>query len=163
MIDSIRQFLMDNLSPELCIFVISLLPILELRGGIIAAVLLQVDWYIALPLCILGNILPIPFVLLFIRKIFRWLKKLGPIARVVEKIEKRAMKKSKAIENGSMIGLLLFVAIPLPGTGAWTGSLVADLLDMPVRRSLPIIFAGVIIAGLIMTIAAYSFGVILFN
>lgn len=156
MVDSIIQFLKENLSAELCVFVISMLPILELRGGIIAAFSLGINWYVALPLCIIGNMLPIPFELLFIRKIFALLKRLGPIKKLVEKIERRAEKKSKEIRNGSLIGLFLLVAIPLPGTGAWTGGLVADLLDLRMKHCLPVITAGVVTAGVIVTMATYG-------
>lgn len=156
MIESITEFLKENLSAELCIFVISMLPILELRGGIIAAFSLGVPWYIALPICVVGNMIPIPFELLFIRKIFNLLKKIGPIGRIVDKIEKRAESKSKTIRNGSLIGLFLLVAIPLPGTGAWTGGLIADILDLRMKHSIPVITAGVIAAGLIVSAATYG-------
>ena len=101
--------------------------------------------------------LPIPFILLFIDKIFVWLKK-TKLKNFVEKIENKAMSKSDQIQKYGKIGLFLFVAIPLPGTGAWTGSLIASLLRMKMKDSLPWIFLGVLVAGLIMSLV--SFGII---
>lgn len=151
----ITEYFRDVFRPEIIIFLISLMPILELRGGLIAAALLGVEWYIAFPICVIGNILPIPFILLFIRKIFEFLKKHGPLKRVVLKLETKAASKSKKIENGKLIGLFAFVAIPLPGTGGWTGALVSDFLQLPVKRSFPIIAIGVLVAGLIVSFISY--------
>ncbi len=151
----ITEYLKDVFRPEIIIFIISLLPILELRGGLIAAAILGVEWYVAFPICVIGNLLPIPFILLFIRKIFEFLKKHGPLKKVVIKLEEKAKTKSKKIETGKIIGLFSFVAIPLPGTGAWTGALVAAVLQIPVKRAFPIIFLGVLGAGLIMSFVSY--------
>ena len=124
------------ISSKLAVFIVSLVPILECRGGLIASALLKVDIRYAVPLCILGNILPIPFILLFIKRIFKWLKKFNFSRPLIEKLENRAMNKSKNMSNGEFLGLLLFVGIPLPGTGAWTGSLVAALLDMDFKKAI---------------------------
>lgn len=140
----------------LIIFIVSMMPILELRGGIVAAAFLGVDPWVALPVCIIGNMIPIPFELLFIRKIFRWLRRFPKIGAVVDKLESRAKEKGKKIETYKAWGLFTFVAIPLPGTGAWTGGLAADLFNMRISRSLPIIFAGVVTAGIIMTTIFYG-------
>lgn len=156
MIESITNFLQTHGIPaELVIFIISVVPVLELRGGLIAAALLGVHWYIALPICFLGNMLPIPFVLLFIRKIFNFLKRNRRLRGIIEKFEAKTARKSKKIERGWLLGLMTFVAIPLPGTGAWTGALAADLFHLPLRRSLPVIALGVLIAGAIMLIISY--------
>lgn len=146
---------LSDLPHELIIFLISLCPILELRGGLIAAALLGVELWAALPICIIGNLLPIPFILLFIRKIFSLMKKTKLFRGIVEKLEKRAEKNKEKVTKYAKWGLFLFVAIPLPGTGAWTGSLVADALDIHVKKSFPIIVAGVVVASLIMTLIAY--------
>lgn len=138
------------------IFIISLMPVLELRGGLIAAAILQVNWWIAFPICVIGNMLPIPFELLFIRKIFEWLKRFGPFRRVIVRIETRAERKGKEIETYKKLGLFILVAVPLPGTGAWTGGLVADLLKMRMKSSIPIIALGVIAAGVIVSIISYG-------
>lgn len=155
MAEQLTTYLKDLLPPELVIFVVSMLPILELRGGLIAAAILDVNWFIAFPICVIGNMLFIPFVLLFIKKVFRFLKRFEKIGKWVVKLEERAHNKSKKIEKNKMIGLFSFVAIPLPGTGAWTGALVADVLGVRIKHSLPIITVGVIVAGLIISFISY--------
>lgn len=155
MAEQLTHYLEDVFRPEVIIFIISMLPILELRGGLIAAAILGVEWYIAFPICVIGNILPIPFVLLFIRKIFHFLKRFKAFQKPIDWIEARADEKSKKIETGKAIGLFAFVGIPLPGTGAWTGALVADVLGMRIKKSFPIIGLGVIVAGLIISFISY--------
>ena len=141
------------ISSELAVFIVSLVPILECRGGLIASALLKVDIRYAVPLCVLGNILPIPFILLFIKRIF---KKFNFFRPLIEKLENRAMNKSKNMSNGEFLGLLLFVGIPLPGTGAWTGSLVAALLDMDFKKAITAIFLGILLATLIVGSLSYG-------
>ena len=147
---------LKDLPPELIVFAISLLPILELRGGLVAAALLGLEWYIAFPICVIGNILPIPFILLFIKQIFKVLRKLPVFKKIIPKLEKKAGEKGSLINRGRFIGLFSFVAIPLPGTGAWMGALAATLLDIRMKKSFPIIFLGVITAGIIMLLIAYA-------
>jgi uncharacterized membrane protein len=144
-----------GLSNELVIFAISMLPILELRGGLIAAAILGVPWYIAFPVCFVANMLPIPFVLMFIRRIFKWMRKIKWLQKPIDKLEAKTRKKGEKIQKGWLIGLLLFVGIPLPGTGAWTGALAADLFDIRIRHSLPTIALGVALAGCIMLVVSY--------
>lgn len=148
----------NKIPEELTVFIISMIPILELRGGIIAAKLLGMNLYIAYPICVIGNILPIPFVLLFIRKIFNFLKKTKLFAKIITKLDERTRKKanSKSMQKYKEWGLFLFVAIPLPGTGAYTGALVADILDIRIKKSFPIISLGVITAGIITALIAYG-------
>lgn len=148
--------LFKGLPAELIVFAISLLPILELRGGLVAAALLGVPWYVAFPICVVGNMLPMPFILLFIKRIFALLRKVPGFRTIIPKLEKKAGEKGSAINRGRFIGLFSFVAIPLPGTGAWMGALAATLLDIRMKRSLPIIFLGVITAGIIMLLVAYA-------
>lgn len=157
-IQSLTDFFKSWLSPELIIFLISLLPILELRGGLIAAAFLGVEWYIALPICIIGNVLPIPFVLLFIRKIFDFIKKTNFLwmGKIVTKLDEKAQKKSKTVDTASFWGLFAFVAIPLPGTGAWTGALVANILNVKRSKASITILLGVITAGLIVSFVSYG-------
>ena len=138
------------ISSKLAVFIVSLVPILECRGGLIASALLKVDIRYAVPLCILGNILPIPFILLFIKRIFKWLKKFNFSRPLIEKLENRAMNKSKNMSNGEFLG------IPLPGTGAWTGSLVAALLDMDFKKAITAIFLGILLATLIVGSLSYG-------
>ena len=156
MLESVLE-LLQGIPEELIVFLISLLPILELRGGLIAASLLGIEYWVALPICIIGNLLPIPFILLFIRKVLSWLKKTKPFKKLVEKIEEKAEKNKGKITKYAKWGLYLFVAIPLPGTGAWTGALVAAALDIHEKKSFPVIALGVLTAGIIMVIFAYFF------
>lgn len=153
--DSIMEML-KGIPDWLIVFIISLMPILELRGGLVAAALLGVEWYIAFPICVIGNMLPIPFILIFIKHIFKMLVKVPGFRTLIPKLEKKAGEKGSLINRGRFIGLFSFVAIPLPGTGAWMGALAAKLLDIRIKRSLPIIFLGVIIAGTIMLIICYA-------
>lgn len=160
MAESLAQWFIQlfggKISNELIIFIISLFPVLELRGGLIAAGLLNVPLVKAFIICFIGNMLPIPFILLFIRKIFNFMKKWKPLGKLVEKLEKKAEKNSKKVQKYELFGLLLLVAIPLPGTGGWTGALVAALMDMRMKRSLPIIALGVLIAGVIVSVLMYG-------
>lgn len=145
-----------GISNELIVFIVSMLPIIELRGGLIASSLLGIDLIKASVICIAGNIVPIPFILLFIRKIFELLKKVKGINKIIYKLESTAMKKSDTIQKSAFIGLLLFVGIPLPGTGAWTGSLISALLDVKMKISVPAILCGLILATVIMDIVSYG-------
>ena len=157
MVDSIVKWITDSLNTvpsELVIFIISLVPILELRGGLIAANLLGVDWRIAFPICVLGNMIPVPFILLFINKIFDFLKK-TKFHKMVEFFENKAQNKSKSLLKYKEWGLFALVAIPLPGTGAWTGALVAALMRLDLKKSTFIITLGVITAGIIVSILSY--------
>ena len=153
--NELATFFQDKIPNELIIFLISLLPILELRGGMIAAKLLQVDFLRAFVICYIGNILPIPFILLFIRKIFQFLRDKKGFSELIEKLEIRSMRKSEKVKRWRDWGLLLFVAIPLPGTGGWTGALIAALTDIRIKRSFPIIAVGILIAGIIMSVLTY--------
>lgn len=143
---------------ELLVFIISLFPILELRGGLIAAALLDVEPVISFIICYIGNLLPIPFILMFITPLFARLKKTKLLSGLVAKVENKANSKKDQIEKYKYWGLLLFVGIPLPGTGAWTGALIACMLEMDKKKSFLTIMAGVLLAGIIMMIL--SFGVL---
>ena len=147
---------LGGIHPVWICFIISMVPFIELRGGLLAAALLGVDIFLAIPICILGNIIPIPFILWFITPIFKWLKKTKLFRPLVEKLEKKATDKSDKIEKGYFWGLALFVGIPLPGTGAWTGSLIAALLDIPKKKSIPAILLGIAIATVIMSLVSYG-------
>ena len=142
---------------ELILFIISMVPILELRGGLLAAgpAFLNIPMWRAIPVGIIGNLLPIPFILLLITKIFDWMKGTKRLKPVVEKLEKKAMSQSANIEKYEFWGLVAFVGIPLPGTGAWTGALIAALLGIRFRKAFPAIVIGVCLAACIMTIISY--------
>lgn len=146
----------NKIPGELTIFIISLLPILELRGGLIAAVLLHVPLWKAFIICYIANMLPVPFIILFIKKIFEWLRKYKFFDKFISKLEAKTERNKDKVMKYKQWGLLLFVAIPLPGTGAWTGSLFAALLDIDIKKATPIIALGVLIAGIIMAVLTYG-------
>lgn len=146
----------DKIPPELTVFVISLLPILELRGGMIAARLLEMNFFKAFAICYIGNMLPIPFIILFIKKIFEFLRRFKFFEKIIVKLEAKTERNREKVLRYKSWGLLIFVAIPLPGTGGWTGALMAALLNIVMKRSLPIIALGVFIAGLIMSMLTYG-------
>lgn len=148
--------LLGGFPPELVVFIISLFPILECRGGMIAASLLGVDYWLAAIISVVGNLLPIPFIFLFIEKIFNLMKKTKTLGKIVNKIEAKAMSKSDRITKYKRFGLLLFVGIPLPGTGAWTGALIAVLLKLNLKDSVISICSGVIMAMGIMSFITYG-------
>ena len=141
---------------EIIIFIISMMPILELRGGLIAAALLGLKGLPSFIICFIGNIIPIPFILWLITPIFNKMKKSKKLSKLVDKLENKAMSKKEQIEKLQYLGLMLFVGIPLPGTGAWTGCLIAALLNMDKKKALGAAFLGVIMAGIIMMILSYG-------
>lgn len=140
-------------------FVISMIPVIELRGGLPFGIAQGLDYPLALIAAVFGNMLPVPFIIVYIRRIFAWMRKSNSqVDRVITKLEKKAHLKGRLVQKYSTIGLCVLVAIPLPGTGAWTGALVAAMLDIRLRRAVPAIFIGVCIAAAIIT--ALTFGVI---
>lgn len=139
-------------------FFTSMVPVLELRAAIPLGVSLGLGHLQALVICIIGNLVPVPFIILFIRKIFAWIREHIPsFGRIITKIENKADAKSDKVRSLQALGLYLFVAIPLPGTGAWTGALIAALLDIRLKKAMPAITAGVITAGLLITGLTYGF------
>ena len=146
---------MSALPKELIIFVVSMLPLIELRGGLILAPILDIPMLKAIPICLAGNILPIPFILWFITPIFAWLKKTKLFRPIVEKLESKSMGKSEKIQKYEFWGLVLFVGIPLPGTGAWTGALIASLLNIKLKKAFPAILLGLLLATVIMCAITY--------
>ena len=136
-------------------FLISMVPVLELRGAIPIGVAHGLDYRIAIAVSILGNLVPVPFIVLFIRKIFAWLRtKSERLNGFVTRMEQRALKKSDTVRRARFWGLFIFVAIPLPGTGAWTGTLAASILDMKFKDVLIACMGGVLLAGIIMGLAS---------
>ena len=153
--DGLVNWFVENLqgiSGEWVSFIVSLLPILEVRGGLLVARAMGVPLITAAPLCVLGNVIPIPFILWLITPVFNWLKRTRLFRPLVEKIEARAMSKRDRLDRGVFWGLLLFVGIPLPGTGAWTGALVAAVTDIKFLRAILSCICGVLIAGAIVTL-----------
>lgn len=161
MSEALVNFFVENLggivSKEIIVFIVSLLPILEIRGGILAGYLLKVGFIQTFIISFIGNILPIPFILYFIQFIFKILKK-TPMKKFVLWCEKKAESKSETIRKYAYLGILIFVGIPLPGTGAWTGALIASMLKMDPKKTLPAVALGVLLAGIIVSI--FSFGLL---
>lgn len=140
-------------------FFISMVPVIELRGGLPYGIGFGLDYPLALTAAILGNMLPVPFIIAYISRIFIWLRgKHKKLDDFVTKMERRAHLKGQKVEKYGPLMLLIFVGIPLPGTGAWTGALIAALLNMRMKQALPCIFLGVLMAAAIIT--ALTFGVI---
>ena len=161
MVESLVQWFVTKLggkaAKELIVFIISMVPILELRGGLLAAgpAFLDIPTWRAIPICIIGNLIPIPFLLLLIRPIFAWLRRTKLFRPLVEKLEAKAMSKSSQIEKYEFWGLVLFVGIPLPGTGAWTGALIASLLGIDWKKAFLAVVIGVCMATVIMYFLSY--------
>ncbi len=160
MLETMMHFFQTFLSPKLVVFFISLLPILELRGGLIAASILGIPWYEAAPLAIIANMIPIPFIIFFIERVLHYLADHGPIQKLAQKMIEKGVKGGQAMmekyPTRMQLGLFLFVAIPLPGTGAWTGALVAALLGISPKKSFLPIFLGILTACVIMLLLAYA-------
>lgn len=138
------------LPKEWFVALVSMVPVIELRGGLPVAYAMGMSIWLALPICIIANLLPVPFILWLITPIFNALKKTKLFRPMVEKLEARASGKSDRVEKGWFWGLVLFVGIPLPGTGAWTGALIAAMLNIPFKKAFPAIVLGVLIAAAIV-------------
>lgn len=140
----------------------AMVPVVELRAAIPYGVGFGLGIHEAFILAFIGNILPIPLIILFIRKLFIWLRTVSPwLNSFVSKMEAKAEKNKEMVMKYEFWGLVLLVAIPLPGTGAWTGALVAATMDMQIKRAMPAIVLGVLIAGVIVTILTYGVGALL--
>ncbi|MDO4833535.1 MAG: small multi-drug export protein [Bacillota bacterium] len=140
----------------LCTFFISMVPVIELRGALPIGVGMGLSPVTALIVSIIGNMVPVPFILLLIRKIFAWMHRFAFFDKIAGRMEAKAEKAGDKLVKYEMFGLFILVAIPLPGTGAWTGSLVAALFNLRMRNALPVIFAGVVAAGLIVFFITYG-------
>lgn len=141
---------------EAALFIVSMIPIVELRGAIPIGAGLGMPWYWVFLISLVGNMLPVPFVIVLGRKILGLLKKIKPLEKIVDKYERRVLKNADKVAKYEAIGLCLLVAIPLPGTGAWTGAVAASFLGMRLKQAIPSIFLGVLIAGVIMTLVSYG-------
>lgn len=141
----------------LYILVISMVPVIELRGAIPIGLGLDLPFYAVFLTAMIGNLLPVPFLILFTRQVFDWLRrKSGFLERMVSRLEKKAASKEKLLKKYELLGLCILVAIPLPGTGAWTGSLVAAVFDIRLKHAFPVIALGVLIAGIIVSVVTYG-------
>lgn len=163
MTEAITQWLLSAGEGKfLATVLISMLPVVELRGGLPAGVAMGLPLPEAFFAAFLGNMIPVPFLILFTRRIFLWIRVHIPrLGRWVDRLEAKAWSKSGKVVQYQTWGLLLFVAVPLPGTGAWTGSLIAAVLDMRLRRAVPVITLGVLIAGTIISLLTYGVTMVL--
>ena len=153
-IDSLKEFYLGKC---LITLFLSMVPVIELRGAIPAGVIMGLPIFTSSVISIIGNLIPVPFIIVFIRKIFDWMtRKSQFLGRVAKKFESKALAHSKSLYAGQLIGLMLFVAIPLPGTGAWTGALIAAILKLRLKAAFPAIAAGVVIAGICVTIITFG-------
>ena len=149
----------ETLLHYLMTFGISMVPVIELRGAIPYGLGFDLPLPFVLAVSVLGNMVPVPFIALFIRRIFAWMRVKSPkLDKLVTKLEARAHEKAKTVQKYELLGLFILVAIPLPGTGAWTGSLVGALMDIRLKYLIPIVFAGVLTAGIIMCLISYGAG-----
>ncbi len=157
-VSSLSFLIAKPLMKELIVFLISMCPILELRGGLIAASIFDMNPWISYIICIIGNIIPIPFILWFISKILDYMRNSKRLNKIALWLDKKVVKHKNTIEKYGYLGLILFVGIPLPGTGAWTGCLIASVLEMDKKKSFLAAIVGVFIASIIMMII--SFGIL---
>ncbi|MDD2955128.1 MAG: small multi-drug export protein [Oscillospiraceae bacterium] len=146
----------SGLGNEFALFIVSMIPIIELRGAIPLGASMEMDWRVVYAVSVLGNLLPVPFIILFGRRVLNWLKNTRLFSRFAHWGEAHLMKKADKVMRYSAVGLFLFVMVPVPGTGAWSGAALAVLLDMRMRYALPSIVGGVLAAGAIMTIGSYG-------
>lgn len=138
------------------LLVISMIPVIELRGSIPIGFFMGLPWYVTMFCSIIGNMIPVPIILLFVVKVFDFMKKHNILTKFVNKMEQKALNRSEKVTKGEFWGLMLFVAIPLPGTGAWTGALIAAMLQMKRKDAFLSIFLGVLIAGILVTLGTYG-------
>ncbi len=147
----------------LAVLIISMVPIIELRLAIPVGVAVGVSPWVAIPVAIVGNLIPVPFIIIFIKRIFAWMRRVSPkLNKVVDKMEAKAEKNKAKVLKYAFWGLCLFVAIPLPGTGAWTGALIAAMLDMPLKKAFPSVILGVLGAGALVAFVSYGAAALFF-
>lgn len=156
--EAIANFFLETVGEELCVFFCSMLPIIELRGAIPLGAGFGLPWWQTYLIAIVGNMLPVPIILLFVKSVLTWMSKckISFFNKVANKMFEKAEKNRAKIERYAFWGLTLFVAIPLPATGAWTGTLVAALFDMKFWKSMLSALLGVMIAGVVMTLISYG-------
>ena len=158
MVKAIENFFLIILGKHLCVFFCSMIPIIELRGAIPLGAGLGLPFWQNYLISVVGNMLPVPFILLFINAILKWMSgcRIKLFNKIASWLFRKAEKNRAIIEKYTPWGLVIFVAIPLPGTGAWTGALAASLFNLKFKKSILSIFVGVLIAGLIMSAASYG-------
>ena len=158
MIDAIEQFFLETVGREWCVFFCSMIPIIELRGAIPLGAALGLPWWQNFIICFLGNLLPVPFILLLINRVIRWFSRsrVKFLNKFANWLLQKAEKNRNKIEKYGFWGVAIFVGIPLPMTGAWTGSLAAAVIDLKFWKALLSAVIGVIMAGVIMSLISYG-------
>lgn len=158
MIDSIEQFFLEKVGKELCVFFCSMLPIIECRGAVPLGCALGLPWWQNALFSAAGNLLPVPFILLFISAILKGMRKCRVkfLNGIAAWLDRKIDKHKGTIEKYSYWGIMLFVGLPIPGTGAWTGTLIASVLELEPKKSFLAAFGGVILATAIMTVVSYG-------
>lgn len=158
MVEAIKTFFLETVGEELCVFFCSMIPIIELRGAIPMGAVFGLPWWFSYFLSVVGNMLPVPIILLFVKSVITWMgkSKVRFFNKIADFLNKRVEKRRDKIEKYSFWGVCLFVAVPLPVTGAWTGSLVAAMIDMKFWKALLSCLIGVMIAGVVMTVISYG-------
>jgi len=157
-VNAIQTFFLDTVGEEFCVLFCSMIPIIELRGAIPMGAVFGMPWWQSYILSVIGNMLPVPIILLFVKAVITWMgkSKVKFFNKIADFLNKRVEKRRGQIEKYSFWGVCFFVAVPLPVTGAWTGSLVAAMIDMKFWKALVSCFIGVLIAGVIMTLISYG-------
>ncbi len=153
--DAIESFFINSVGIELCVFFCSMIPVIELRGSIPLGWAFELNPFFTFFISVIGNMIPVPFILIFMRAILNWMKKFKRLGKFARWLEAKAEKNKEKIMKKAFWGLFIFVAIPLPGTGAWTGSLVAALFYIPIKKAILAIVCGVFTAGIIMSLVSY--------
>ncbi len=153
---------MSVIRSVLYIVLISMVPVIELRGAIPVGLAMDLPFWTTFIFALIGNLIPVPFLILFTRKVFEWLRKKSELLeKFVSKMEAKAASKEELLKKYELLGLIILVAIPLPGTGAWTGSLVAAVFNIRLKHSFPAIALGVLIAGIIVSFVSYGVAIFL--
>lgn len=161
MVEAIEKFFLETVGPKLCVFFCSMIPIIELRGAIPLGAGLGLPPLLCYLIAVIGNMLPVPLILLFIDAVLKFMKKTKLFSKFALWLERKAEKNKDKISKYGFWGLTLFVMIPLPGTGAWTGSLVAALIKMPFWKAVLSALIGVLAAGVIMSLISYGIAAII--
>lgn len=154
-LDTLRE---SELGQYILTLLVSMLPVVELRGAIPVGVSMGINPWVAMGVSIIGNMIPVPFIILFIRRIFEWMKvRIPKLGNAINRLETKAEGKWEKVGKYELLGLAILVAIPLPGTGAWTGALIAAIMNIRIKYAIPTILLGVIVAGFLVTGVTYGF------
>lgn len=158
MVEAIEQFFLDTVGRELCVLFCSMLPIIECRGAVPLGCALGLPWWQNVLFSVAGNMLPVPFILLFMKAILKWMRncRVKFLNKIAAWLDRKIEKHKGTIEKYSYWGVMIFVGLPIPGTGAWTGMLISSVLGLEPKKSFLAAFVGVLMATAIMAVASYG-------